>query len=212
MRDATKISDYFKGDKTLFIIPIYQRNYAWEEKHCERLFRDLERINRDGVRSHFFGSIVSTRASETEDDLLIIDGQQRITTLSLIVLAAMNAVKNGDIEGLSEEDMDSYCKLYLKASLRKVERKTKLVPIDNDIKAYDALFENKMEAFVPAEKSGVTRNYLLFYRRFMAGPNSHLLSFHLLMKQKTTPYTFCCTCLHDQMKYSYPSIRSASVY
>lgn len=164
MRDATKISDYFKGDKTLFIIPIYQRNYAWEEKHCERLFKDLERINRDGVKSHFFGSIVSTKASETEDDLLIIDGQQRITTLSLIVLAAMNAVKNGDIEGLSEEDMDSYCKLYLKASLRKVERKTKLVPIDNDIKAYDALFENNIETFVPAEKSGVTRNYLLFYR------------------------------------------------
>ena len=164
MRDATKISEYFKGDKTLFIIPIYQRNYAWEEKHCERLFKDLERINRDGVRSHFFGSIVSTRASETEDDLLIIDGQQRITTLSLIVLAAMNAVKNGDIKGLSEEDMDAYYKLYLKASLRKVERKTKLVPIDNDIQAYDALFENNTDTFVPAEKSGVTRNYLLFYR------------------------------------------------
>ena len=163
MRDATKISEYFKGDKVLFIIPIYQRNYAWEEKHCERLFRDLERIHREHVRSHFFGSIVSTRASETEDDLLIIDGQQRITTLSLIVLAAMNAVKNGDIEGLSEEDMDSYNKLYLKASLRKVDRKIKLVPIENDIRAYDALFENNPEAFVPAEKSGVTRNYLLFY-------------------------------------------------
>ena len=163
MKDATKISDYFKGDKALFIIPIYQRNYAWEEKHCERLFRDLERIHRNHVKSHFFGSIVSTKASETEDDLLIIDGQQRITTISLVVLAAMNAVKNGEIQGLPEEDMDSYRKLYLKASLRKIERKIKLVPIDNDIKAYDALFENNPEDFVPAEKSGVTRNYLLFY-------------------------------------------------
>ncbi|WP_291551279.1 DUF262 domain-containing protein [Bacteroides sp.] len=88
MRDATKINDYFYGAKTLFIIPLYQRKYAWQQKHCLRLFEDLKKIHRDHLHSHFFGSIVSTKASETEDDLLIIDGQQRITTLSAMAYLA----------------------------------------------------------------------------------------------------------------------------
>lgn len=44
MRDATKINDYFYGAKTLFIIPLYQRKYAWQQKHCLRLFEDLKKF------------------------------------------------------------------------------------------------------------------------------------------------------------------------
>jgi len=163
MRDATKINEYFYGDKTLFIIPLYQRKYAWERKHCERLFADLEKIHKHNVYSHFFGSIVSIRASETEDDLLIIDGQQRITTISLIVLAAINAVENGDMECV-DEDIDNIKKNYLFARKRKVERRIKLRPIERDMLAYDALFYNNPEDFISPEESGITRNYLLFYQ------------------------------------------------
>lgn len=105
MRDAERISDYFYGSKTLFIIPLYQRKYAWQQKHCVRLFEDLKKIHREGIQSHFFGSIVATKASEVEDDLLIIDGQQRITTLSLLILAALNAVTNGDMQP-GQEDLE----------------------------------------------------------------------------------------------------------
>ena len=105
MRDATKISEYFYGAKTLFIIPLYQRKYAWQQKHCVRLFEDLKKIHHEDIHSHFFGSIVSVKANEHEDDLLIIDGQQRITTLSLLILAGINAVANGDMEK-GEEDID----------------------------------------------------------------------------------------------------------
>ena len=98
MRDATKLDVYFTGDKTLFLIPLYQRKYAWKRKHCERLFADLLKVSKEGRQSHFFGSIVTIKASETEDDLLIIDGQQRITTISLMILAAIKAVKDGIME------------------------------------------------------------------------------------------------------------------
>lgn len=165
MRDATKISDYFYGAKTLFIIPLYQRKYAWQQKHCVRLFEDLKKIHKQRVYSHFFGSIVSTKASETEDDLLIIDGQQRITTLSLLILAGINAVANGDmVKG--DEDIEEVRKNYLYAIRRRIERQIKLRPIEGDIEAYDALFTNNPEEFV--KNTGITSNYLLFYQMIKA--------------------------------------------
>lgn len=160
MRDATRITDYFNGSRTLFIIPLYQRKYAWQQKHCSRLFEDLKRIHRDKVYSHFFGSIVSTKADEYEDDLLIIDGQQRITTLSLLILAGINAVKNGDMEK-GDEDIDKIKEDYLYAIRRKIPRKIKLCPIEDDQKAYDALFTNDEKVF--EKNCGITSNYLLFY-------------------------------------------------
>ena len=53
MRDATRITDYFNGSRTLFIIPLYQRKYAWKQIHCSRLFEDLKKIHRDKIYSHF---------------------------------------------------------------------------------------------------------------------------------------------------------------
>lgn len=161
MRDATKISDYFYGAKTLFIIPLYQRKYAWQQKHCVRLFEDLKKIHKEDIHSHFFGSIVSVKADEHEDDLLIIDGQQRITTLSLLILAGINAVANGDMER-GEEDVDEVRKNYLYAIRRRVERQIKLKPIEGDLEAYDALFGNNPDDFV--KNSGITSNYRLFYQ------------------------------------------------
>lgn len=165
MRDATRLDIYFKDDRALFLIPLYQRKYAWQQKHCQRLFSDLMKINKENIRSHFFGSIVSVKAdSEHENDLLIIDGQQRITTISILILAAINAVKNGDMKCENEEFLKDTMEKFLYAKYRRhVERKIKLRPIDGDLKAYDALFTNDEDKFVPADKSGITKNYLFFY-------------------------------------------------
>ena len=160
MKDATRISDYFYCPTRLFIIPLYQRRYAWEKKHCNRLFEDLKKIHDERLHSHFFGSIVTTRASEVEDDLLIIDGQQRITTLSILILAALNVVKNGDMLP-GNEYLEEVKKNYLYAIRRKTERQIKLCPIEGDKEAYDALFTNESEEFV--ENTGMTSNYELFY-------------------------------------------------
>ena len=103
MRDATRLDIYFRDDKALFLIPLYQRKYSWKKKHCQRLYADLLKIHEQHLYSHFFGSIVSVKASETENDLLIIDGQQRITTISLLVLAAINAVHNNEMQCESEK-------------------------------------------------------------------------------------------------------------
>ena len=164
MRDATKLNEYFSGDKTLFLIPLYQRKYAWERKHCERLFTDLIKVVSEGRRSHFFGSIVTIKASETEDDLLIIDGQQRITTISLLILAAMRAVKDGKMEcEQGAEFIEDTKNKYLKAKYRKIERKIKLRPIDKDRIVYDALFTEDQVIPKGMEDSGIVKNFQLFY-------------------------------------------------
>ena len=61
MRDATKLRIYFNDDKALFLIPLYQRKYAWQKKHCQRLLSDLQKIHEKNITSHFFGSIVSVK-------------------------------------------------------------------------------------------------------------------------------------------------------
>ena len=165
MKYAININEYFDGSKTLFLIPLYQRKYAWQQKHCVRLFEDLKKIHKDNIYSHFFGSIVSVKASETEDDLLIIDGQQRITTISLLILAGLNAVENGDMVR-GDEDIDKIREDYLYATRRRVDRKIKLKPIEGDLEAYDALFKNDPEEFV--KNNGITSNYQLFYQMIKA--------------------------------------------
>ena len=64
-----------------FIIPVYQRNYDWKHEHCQQLFEDLIKIIKEKPESYFMGSIVST-SGIPRSELIIIDGQQRITTLS----------------------------------------------------------------------------------------------------------------------------------
>ena len=159
--EAKLLLKFLDGSDNRYIIPVYQRNYDWRPKQCEQLFNDLVQIIKKDRKTHFFGSIVSVKASETENDLLIIDGQQRITTISILILAAINAVKNGQMVCESEEFLKDTMEKYLLAKYRRhVERKIKLRPIDEDLKAYDALFTNDNEQFVSAEKSGITNNYL----------------------------------------------------
>lgn len=92
--DAQPLIKFFDGADKRFIIPLYQRNYDWKEENCEQLFQDLMKLHGSNRKSHFFGSIVSSIQSGTEDRF-IIDGQQRITTVSLILIAMVNAHKEG---------------------------------------------------------------------------------------------------------------------
>lgn len=86
-----------------FRIPIFQRRYSWEERHCKQLWSDVLRIGQnDEISSHFLGSIVyiepGTQPVSAVSELLVIDGQQRLTTLSLLLLALSKAVAESGSE------------------------------------------------------------------------------------------------------------------
>ncbi len=163
MKYATPIFQFFCNPQVAFIVPLYQRKYAWEPINCKRLWEDIIKARSSSVQSHFFGSIVTVQDSLADFDLLVIDGQQRITTLSLIFLAISNSVKNGDLQSVDSTMLDKRIENYLFAIFHQGQRKIKLQPIEQDMKAYDALFTNNRADFV--EGSGITNNYNFFYEQ-----------------------------------------------
>ena len=92
---ASYLIIFLEGSQKRFIIPVYQRNYDWKKENCKQLFDDLVSVIHENKQSHFFGSIVSY--SHHRDEIVLIDGQQRITTVSLIMIAILNALKKGDV-------------------------------------------------------------------------------------------------------------------
>ena len=85
------LGDLIETNKRQFVIPVYQRNYDWKKTHCKKLFDDiLNAFKLD--RFHFVGSIVYVDQGEENKiyRYLIIDGQQRITTLFLLLKALLD--------------------------------------------------------------------------------------------------------------------------
>lgn len=158
--DAQPLIKFFDGADKRFIIPLYQRNYDWKEENCEQLFQDLKKLLQSDRKSHFFGSIVSSIQPGTEDRL-IIDGQQRITTVSLLLIAMINAEKDGLIKAADAKLAKKIHNYYLVDEYQEDERKIKLKPIKKDRKAFDALFDNSKEQHI--KESNVTRNYDFLY-------------------------------------------------
>ena len=97
-----------------FRIPIFQRRYSWEEQHCEKLWQDVLRVGRDNeVSSHFLGSIVyigpGVQNVAAVPESLVIDGQQRLTTLSLLLLALSRAIKeSGNEIGITPKQISNH--------------------------------------------------------------------------------------------------------
>lgn len=172
---AKPLHEFIEGHKIQFVIPVYQRNYDWLMDNCDQLFSDLVKLSRSNRRSHFFGSIV-TSAADSSYNRLVIDGQQRLTTISLLLLTGIKAVKDGAIEISEESKLDEAYEVFLKAKFCNSERKIKLVPIENDRIAYDKIF-NEEDSF--DEDSKITRNYRHFYDLLTRKPQA--LSFDQLL-------------------------------
>ena len=159
-KEAT-LAEFFYGTEPI-IIPVYQRNYTWRKSDCKQLLDDIVSIADNRELTHFIGSIVHVKHA---DGNIIIDGQQRITTLSILLLAIRNAIMNGDIatdnDTLTQEI--EYQFLINQFSKDK-DRRMKLKPFRDDCKAFDALFAEK-EGFVL--ESLITENYNYFYEEIM---------------------------------------------
>lgn len=92
----TKLLKLLDGSKQ-FLIPIYQRTYSWSIKQCEQLLKDILQAGRNvTLKGHFVGSVVYIQSDQytatTTASLLVIDGQQRLTTLSLLIECLATAV------------------------------------------------------------------------------------------------------------------------
>ena len=132
----TKLLEYMEGAKKRFVIPVYQRNYDWRTDNCKQLFDDLKKVIRSNRKSHFFGSIVSVYNPDGDNmEFQIIDGQQRLTTISLLLLAMYNLLKNGVVNSAQGNLADKILRTYLIDEWQEDETRIKLKPVKNDLTA-----------------------------------------------------------------------------
>ena len=160
--DGKKLLQVLDGADRKLFIPVYQRNYDWKRENCEQLFRDLEKLITSDKKSHFFGSIVTAHQHGGDgESFVIIDGQQRITTVSLLFLAMINAVKNGDAKAESPSLCDKIMKTYIIDEYSTDSTKVRLKSASGDNDAFLKIVENDRDSFI--ESSNVTLNYHFLY-------------------------------------------------
>jgi uncharacterized protein with ParB-like and HNH nuclease domain/predicted transport protein len=146
-----------------FAVPIYQRTYSWTERECRQLWDDILRAGRDrDINAHFVGSVVYIEKGLSpltgHEPLLVIDGQQRLTTVSLLLEALARCVgENEPVDGFTAEKIRSY---YLLNTLEKDERHFKLILTQTD---RDTLISLMRQQDPPAELSiRISDNFELF--------------------------------------------------
>lgn len=141
-----KLLDFLKKSPQ-FVIPIYQRTYSWTEPECRQLWDDILRSGRDDrINAHFVGSIVYIEKGlyqvSSQSPMLVIDGQQRLTTVSLILEALARKLGHGaePVDGFSAKKLRSY---YLLNPLEEGERGYKLILTQTDKQTLLSLLEQK---------------------------------------------------------------------
>ncbi len=100
--EDVRLTQLLEGPKQ-FIVPVFQRDYSWGTKHCLQLWKDIVRVGSDdNAKAHFVGSVVYIAAEDTSARItrwLLIDGQQRLTTLTILLAALRNRLPIEDNEG-----------------------------------------------------------------------------------------------------------------
>ena len=127
-----------------FLIPIYQRTYSWTEKQCEQLWDDIVKAATSDTPSHFLGSVVYVeeglyQVSDVQQ-LLVIDGQQRLTTLTLLFAAFAKAV---DEKGSSETTAKKIENYFLFNNEEAGEKRYKLILTQGDRDTLRAIIEGR---------------------------------------------------------------------
>ncbi len=148
------VNDFFALTGTIFSIPVYQRNYTWEEENCEKLLQDIVGISQN-KKTHFMGSITyilhlidDEKSLRQLQEFVIIDGQQRVTTIMLLLKAIETKIQN---EGIKKE---------IDGLLNLSGQKLRLKPIKSDKEAFDLVMQNRSHEIQGV--SHIRNNYKFF--------------------------------------------------
>lgn len=153
--DNVALLEFIGASKRTFYIPVYQRNYDWKKAQCLTLFEDIEAIAVSENRSsHFMGTIVYVEgeSNATFRAFTVIDGQQRLTTIMILLKAIVDSI---DDEDLKEDIFESYLiNRRCPESLR-----IKLKPMKEDARNFQRLIDNQINDM---EETQIFNNYKLF--------------------------------------------------
>lgn len=155
------INDFIEPNRNQYVIPVYQRNYEWSLDDCKKLFEDIINAHKRG-KLHFCGSIVYAPLSTglNLQSYVIIDGQQRLTTIYLLLKALLD---------MAEKEYDKELIIETITNRKKHDTfevteatKLKLKPVRSDNKQLLLLMDNKYDEI--DRSSGIWHNYELFCR------------------------------------------------
>ncbi|MFD2827102.1 DUF4268 domain-containing protein [Leeuwenhoekiella polynyae] len=155
------INAFLQAANVQFVIPVYQRNYDWTSKECKELLKDIVAVEEDSRGTHFIGSIVFIHegiySTSEVKELVIIDGQQRLTTINILYVALYRFAKENGLE----QDRDRLYNLFLTNQYVKQESsKLKLKQTDTNSAAFHAIMIGTEKEF--NQYSNVIENYTYF--------------------------------------------------
>ncbi|GAA7240309.1 DUF262 and DUF1524 domain-containing protein [Helicobacter pylori] len=160
---ATTLLKFFEENQNnQFVIPIYQRLYSWKKEQCEQLWDDIIKIGgNDKMNGHFIGSILYVLDGNTHSNnsLLIIDGQQRLTTITLLFIALRDHLSEEVeiLEKFSRKKIES----YLINSDKDGDKKFRLILSESDKDTLLSLIDKDRRK--PSEPSlKIVENFKLF--------------------------------------------------
>jgi predicted transport protein len=150
---------------TQFVIPVFQRDYSWTETQCEQLWKDLLLIANDPTsRGHFMGSVVYVSTGDTSAGFtrwLLIDGQQRVTTLTLLLAALRDHIVETKWKGTDDSPTATRIEAYfLKNVQEEGNRRHKLVLRRHDQETLRAILDSSELPPNPSDR--IHENYEYF--------------------------------------------------
>lgn len=162
-----------------FVIPVYQRPYSWDEEQCEQLWDDILYVGSRPQERHFTGSVVwvqdGTFSASGIQPMLLIDGQQRITTLSLVIAALANFSRKDPEATLHFSYNEIMQRGYLVDTFRQGEDRYKLTLTRGDKNTLESIVENLVDPdyAINEESTKLIENFTFFSKRIeaMEDPN-----------------------------------------
>lgn len=159
----------FISKSSQFVIPIYQRTYSWTENECLQLWKDILRAGSNNqIGAHFIGSVVYVQDGQysvtAQSPLLVIDGQQRLTTVTLLLTALSDLLDDEQeiIDGFSKEQLKDF---YLMDPRKKDNKKYKLILSQTDKDTLIALIDKSKVNFPKDYSLRVKVNYEFFKKK-----------------------------------------------
>ena len=169
---ARPLLDVLSNQNVTFFIPPYQRNYEWEEEQCKVFYEDIMKTHDRNVAGkhteHFFGSVTFVQNESAFGEpakLILVDGQQRITTTMLFLLALRDVSDDEKFQNFIE-------KRYLRNEnvQGNLEYTIKLKQVETDWQAYkNIVLKEKLDGNI--KNSAVGRNYQTFYNKLLKYKN-----------------------------------------
>ena len=168
------IDRLFAPMQMILKIPVYQRNYDWTETNVRRLLDDIRTVVQNH-KPHFIGAIVYMESQNSDlgmPEYLIIDGQQRLTTITLLLQALKDLCDKDDQQAA---DM---IESFLTNKYSPDEYKIKLKPIKSDNVQYEALLNNKLDKI--DQDGHVYKNYVVAKKAFKSWIESGIKPMEIL--------------------------------